>query len=499
MKLLKFAVPFAAVALAVPAWAQEADEASPQECGSNPVNAVVKLEVETAKAVISRPWLSVTDGGSGSGVVIENGRILTCAHCVADASYIRVRKHNEDALYHGVVLFVDHGADLALLGVEDPAFMADITPLEIGNTPRMQDEVLAVGYPMGGDDISYTRGIVSRIEDIAYSHSHGLVSLLGVQVDAAINPGNSGGPVLDMANGKIAGIAFQGKDPDKSESLGYVIPPDVVRHFLSDIQDGKVDGFPESLFAWDTMENPAKRHYYRMNPSQTGVVIDHVDSALGSDSVQTGDVLLEIGGYRVSNNGKIRLKDGEPRSLWYPLYLRQIGEKVPVKVLRGGTVTEISMPVVRKSLRAKGWMYDTRPDYFVYGGFVFTTLSFDYLAESEADFREDLMKDKEFPEDEAVVISYTFADEGIVGYFNAGDMIVRNVNDVKVRNLRHLVEILDGCRDGYVCLDLNNGDKWNRKVIVDAREMRETTRRVMKRNQIPSDRSDDLRKRAAQE
>ena len=497
MKLLKFAVPFAAVALAVPAWAQEADEAASQECGSNPVNAVVKLEVETAKAVISRPWLSVTDGGHGSGVVIENGRILTCAHCVADASYIRVRKHNEDALYHGVVLFVDHGADLALLGVEDPAFMADITPLEIGNTPHMQDEVLAVGYPIGGDDISYTRGIVSRIEDIAYSHSYGMTTLLGIQVDAAINRGNSGGPVLDMKSGKIAGIAFQGEK--KGEALGYIIPPDIIRHFLEDIKDGKVDGFCHFLFEADAMESPTKRSYYRMNPSQTGVVIDHVDSALGSDSVQTGDILLEIGGYRVSNNGKIRLKGGEPRSLWYPLYLRQIGEKVSVKVLRGGAVTEISIPVVRKSFRAKDWMYDTRPDYFVYGGFVFTTLSLDYVAESETNFREDLMKDREFSDDEAVVISYTFSDAGIVGYFGASGSIVRNVNGVKVRNLRHLVEIIDGCSDGYVCLALNNGEEWNWKVIVDAQAMRETTRRVMRRNQIPSDRSEDLRKRAAQE
>jgi S1-C subfamily serine protease len=81
-------------------------------------------------------------------------------------------------VYHASVLFVDNEADLALVGVTDPKFMADIKPMSIGETPDVQDDVIAVGYPTGGNDISYTRGIVSRIEDIRYSHS--LSQLLGI-------------------------------------------------------------------------------------------------------------------------------------------------------------------------------------------------------------------------------------------------------------------------------------------------------------------------------
>ena len=109
-----------------------------------PLNVVVKLEVTTAKSDIRCPWENRTGAGTGSGVVIAPGRILTCAHCVTDACYIRVRKHNEDMLYHGSVQFLDHDADLALVGVDDPAFMAGITQMEIGETPHVQDDVLAV-------------------------------------------------------------------------------------------------------------------------------------------------------------------------------------------------------------------------------------------------------------------------------------------------------------------------------------------------------------------
>ena len=54
---------------------------------------------------------------------------------------------------------------------------------------------------------------------------------------------------------------------------------------------------------------------------------------------------------------------------------------------------------------------------------------------------------------------------------------------------------VDACRDGFVCFGLDRDTEWDVKVIVDAKEMRESTARVMKRNLIPADRSEDLRKK----
>ena len=61
-------------------------------------------------------------------------------------------------------------------------------------------------FPIGGESISVTSGVVSRIEVTAYVH--GSAELLGVQIDAAINSGNSGGPAFN-ARGQCVGIAFQ--------------------------------------------------------------------------------------------------------------------------------------------------------------------------------------------------------------------------------------------------------------------------------------------------
>ncbi len=58
----------------------------------------------------------------------------------------------------------------------------------------MQDSILVAGYPLGGDSLSITKGIVSRVVMTRYAHASN--KLLGIQIDAAINPGNSGGPAF---------------------------------------------------------------------------------------------------------------------------------------------------------------------------------------------------------------------------------------------------------------------------------------------------------------
>ena len=68
----------------------------------------------------------------------------------------------------------------ALLTVDDDEFWEGIIPVEFGNLPVLQDAVTVVGYPIGGDTISVTSGVVSRMEILSYVH--GSTELLGLQV-----------------------------------------------------------------------------------------------------------------------------------------------------------------------------------------------------------------------------------------------------------------------------------------------------------------------------
>ncbi len=67
-----------------------------------------------------------------------------------------------------------------------------------------------VGLPWGGDSLSVTVGVVSRVDMKRYGNDGN--KLLAIQIDAAINPGNSGGPAFsDIKNGKVRMIFFDQK------------------------------------------------------------------------------------------------------------------------------------------------------------------------------------------------------------------------------------------------------------------------------------------------
>ena len=163
--------------------------------------------------------------GTGSGALLENGLIVTNGHVIADATYIQIR-HNGSPQRHKVeVVAVDHDSDLALLRPENPAILNGIKPLPIGELPEVNSEVKVLGFPTGGDSLSTTRGVLSRVEHRRYAHSGAW--LLAAQIDAAINPGNSGGPVLH--NNKVVGIVMQGNRG--ADNIGYMIPASVVHRF----------------------------------------------------------------------------------------------------------------------------------------------------------------------------------------------------------------------------------------------------------------------------
>ncbi|MDH5477990.1 MAG: serine protease, partial [Nitrospinota bacterium] len=179
--------------------------------------AVVKIFSITHAPHFYMPWQRKTQQkGIGSGVILKGNRILTNAHLVANSVFIQVKKAGDPEKYQARVKSVGHQCDLAILEMEDNSFFEGTESLELGGLPNPQDEVSVFGYPQGGNEISITKGIVSRIEMMVYAH--GSFKLLGVQIDAAINPGNSGGPVL--MDGQVAGIAMQSLR--QGENIGYI-------------------------------------------------------------------------------------------------------------------------------------------------------------------------------------------------------------------------------------------------------------------------------------
>lgn len=198
------------------------------------MDAVVKVFCVHTEPNFSLPWQRKRQySSSSSGFIIAGRRVLTNAHSVEHHTQVKLKKRGSDTKYLATVLTIGTECDIALLTVNDDEFWDGVSPVEFGDLPALQDAVTVVGYPIGGDTISVTSGVVSRIEILSYVH--GSTELLGVQIDAAINSGNSGGPAFGD-KGKCVGIAFQSLKHEDVENIGYVIPTPVILHFIRDYE-----------------------------------------------------------------------------------------------------------------------------------------------------------------------------------------------------------------------------------------------------------------------
>lgn len=312
----------------------------------------------------------------GSGLVIAGKRILTNAHNVSNCRYVELTKENVARRYPAGILFIGHDCDLSILTVDDESFFQDTLPLELTGIPKVNSTVSTYGFPVGGDRISVTEGVVSRIETDTYAHS-GADKHLVIQTDAAINPGNSGGPVIQ--DGKIVGVAFQGLR--EAENIGYMIPTTVIRHFLTDIDDGKYDGFGSlGTIFYPGLHSTSYKDYLKVPPNEDGVVvIGTVMHASVESILQSDDVMTRIDEYNIDNDGMVEIY-GLRLSISEAVESKQIGETAQLtfyrrgKLMRGIATIAPNRPVFERTLQ-----YDRPPPYVCFAGLVFTPATRNFL------------------------------------------------------------------------------------------------------------------------
>lgn len=459
-------------------------------------DSIVKIYTIHNRPDYYNPWsMQGPRSSTGSGCVIKGKKILTNAHVVSDQTFIQVRRHGTFRRYQARVLNVSHDADLALLSVDDPSFFEGVEPLPLGELPGSQDEVLVYGFPMGGDTLSTTKGVISRIEHQTYSHSS--VFLLAAQIDAAINPGNSGGPVLK--DGAIVGVVMQAIT--QAENLGYMVPINVVRHVLTDLEDDHRDGFPSMGVVLQDMENPGHRKMKGMTEEDSGVmVVKKLLNAAADGSIEEGDVLLGLDEYDVADDGTVEFRPKERTSLSYVVQQKQVGEIVRASLLRDGE--RLSQEIELTRAVQEDWLvpmqvYDVLPRYYIYGGVVFCPLSKNLLMAWGSKWVNSAPKSwvallsenyKTEERDEVVIALKVLAADVNQGYHGYRNWVISEVNGEAVQDLKDLVVKVEAAESEYVEFTSPSGQRMvlDRIAALGAREAIMTTYR------IPTDRSDDL-------
>jgi S1-C subfamily serine protease len=462
--------------------------ASPSD--DNSKQAIVKIYTTAKVPNYQEPWNSSIRSSTGSGAIIGDGFILTNAHVVANQSFLEVQRYGQRKRYIAKVFAVSHQADLALLQVEEKSFFEGVKALEFGVLPEVEQKIVVYGYPMGGSTLSATIGVVSRVEHHTYAHSGEV--FLAVQVDAAVNPGNSGGPAL--SDGKIVGVVMQ--VITKSQNIGYLVPVNMVQHFIKDMKDGKYDGFADLGISTQKLENPALRRYYGLDDNTSGKLIDKIvhNSPLAKN-LKVGDILTAVDGHNVEDDGTVEFRKHEYTDFHHFVDAYQMGDSVGLDIIRDEKAMHIKAKLKQTAddmYLVKTTRYDTMPSYFIYGGYTFSPLTRNLIRESKRNrltLSYMASKWQESDKDEVVVLLKVLASDISRGDNSFAMWPIDTVNGQTFKNFNEFYEKMEAVTDQYIVLEDKNGVK----VIIDKKEAKAKQSEILKKYNIEFDKSIDLR------
>ena len=197
-----------------------------------------------------------TNDGFGSGVILENGLILTNRHVVEGVGAVEIFFKPTDVnenlssaeMRIGRVKAVDAQRDLAVVSPE--ILSKTFKFLKITNQDNFDvgADVYAIGHPFGYF-WTFTQGIISGVREINTDNQH----YTAIQTQTPINPGNSGGPLLninsevmgintwvrrEVAEKEVGGEKIAISEP--TQGLNFAVSAKDLRRFLSDVADGKL-------------------------------------------------------------------------------------------------------------------------------------------------------------------------------------------------------------------------------------------------------------------
>ncbi len=291
---------------------------------------------------------------TGSGFVLDRqGRVLTNAHVVANATLVTVTLSGKNTRVAKVV-GKDESTDLALLQIDGSGLR--LQPLALGSSHRVQvgDPTVAIGNPFGFDR-TLTTGVISALQRrITAPDGYTIENV--IQTDAAINPGNSGGPLID-AGGRVIGINSQiatGGSGTGSVGIGFAVPIDTAKGVVRQLIDhGQVER------PWLGLEfvpvDASMASKYKV-PAKSGLLVQRV--VPGSPSMHAGvyggdrGVLLANGQELILGGDVVTGIDAAPtrtsEDVTRALASHKPGDTVSVHVVRAGKAESIDVTLANR-------------------------------------------------------------------------------------------------------------------------------------------------------
>lgn len=448
---------------------------------------VVKISVKCETRSPTTPWKRETpkDFG-GSGVVIGPGIILTNAHVAEQASEILIESSQTTLSIQVELLAIDHSRDLALLVTTDEDFIKQHSPIAFfDGVPEEGARVTVMGYPLGGDALSTTSGVISRTEwaEIGMKGEPGM----RVQVDAAVNSGNSGGPAF--VDGVIAGLASSSLDSAEADNISYLIATEEIHRFLDEAKTGEIDGDSVWNVKCQTLENPALRAKLGVASDVTGVVV--MEQRGGP--LEAWDIITKVNGYSVDNKGQVTIEDDRKLALECAVgrfVPTESAKAIPVELIRAGAPMKLEVPALVRTKRVIGDYPEGDFPYALYGPLVFSPLSESLINEvglwmllGESPITAYLADDRPSGGKQFVAVASPLLSSPIArGYEVMPGQTVKSVNGKTFANFREFAQVLHDLKDEYVVFEFNEFGL--ERIVFKRSEVEAATEKLMDSNGI---------------
>lgn len=256
----------------------------------------------------------------------EDGLIVTANHVVEQNEDIKVGLPDGRTV-PATLVGRDGGSDIALLKTD----VTDLTPparsdLEV----RPGNLVLAVGRP-GPSGPMASFGVVSTVGGSWRSHRGGTVEGY-IRADVAMLPGFSGGPLVDV-EGRVLGL----NSSTLGRGGGMTIPTNAIDAIVNGLKThGKVRRGFLGIGAQAVGINPRLAGELGLAQERGLVVVSiEPDGPAERDGLLLGDVIVAVAGLPV----------GSVEELQDRLAGDLVGTAVPIRVIRGGALNEVTVTV----------------------------------------------------------------------------------------------------------------------------------------------------------
>lgn len=436
----------------------------------SPEASILRVNVTNQPHNFALPWQKRQPGSKqGLGALLDGRRVLVTAELIQDASYVEFEVASSGKKLTAQVATVDYEANLALLTPKDDPedFFDGLVPFPISTTPPKNGDRFEV-WQFEANGTPVISGITYDTARLGRYFVDGSY-FLQFDANGAVNYREGSFTLPVIQGGHLAGMLLS---YDSEDQVATILPFPIIRAFLDDAADGTYAGFPSFGIKFSPTLDEQLRTYLKLPDGTGGVMVTGVmpETSAALAGLKEGDVLLEIGGYKLDARGNYQ----DPT--WGLLAMghlvkgaNTVGTELPMKISRDGQLMDLTLKLTRKEphdFLVDPYVFDRGPRYLILGGLVFSELTRTYLEAFGNDWRDRapfefvfaVQNPEKFARDgrkKLVFLAGALPSQTTIGYEGVRGAFVEKVNGQVINDIKDLAAALANPVDGLHKIEID--------------------------------------------